>query len=281
VITRVAVIGIGRIGRSIALMAAMAGYEVLLVSRRGFEGYCDFKSYLDLEAAKRRINGDTSKLNELIHWTSNLEEVSAVDLVIESIVENYAEKKKIFWSLDRICKDKEILASNTSSLSVTELSKSLTRPDRFIGMHFFNPAHIMKLVEIIPQRNTSKETIDSCCKFSEALGKITIIAPDTPGFIVNRILFPMINEAICFKEQGLIASEEIDICLKFGANLPMGPLALADFIGLDTCLTILRRLYAETQNPAYKPPKLLENMVRNNELGRKTGIGFFKYKITC
>ena len=199
------------------------------------------------------------------------------DLVVEAAIENMKIKKEIFAELDNICKPETILASNTSSLSITEVASATSRPEKVIGMHFFNPAPVMKLVEIIRGMATSQETFDTVKELSLAIAKEPVEVAEAPGFVVNRILIPMINEASFILQEGIASVEDIDTAMKFGANHPMGPLALGDLIGLDVCLAIMDVLYNETGDTKYRASSTLRKYVRAGWLGRKTGRGFYNY----
>ena len=199
------------------------------------------------------------------------------DLVVEAAIENMKIKKEIFAELDKICKPETILASNTSSLSITEVASATSRPEKVIGMHFFNPAPVMKLVEIIRGMATSQETFDAVKELSLAIGKEPVEVAEAPGFVVNRILIPMINEASFILQEGIASVEDIDTAMKYGANHPMGPLALGDLIGLDVCLAIMDVLYNETGDTKYRASSTLRKYVRAGWLGRKTGRGFYNY----
>lgn len=280
-IKNVAVIGGGTMGNGIAHVFAMNNYNVNLVEIK--EEFFDraiatISKNLDRQVKKEIITEeqkqDTLKnINKII----GIENVpSTVDLVIEAIYENKEAKLSIFNKLETIVKKDSIFASNTSSISITELSTS-NRPDKFIGMHFMNPVPMMKLVEIIRGYSTSDETFQIIKSLSEKLGKVPVEVFDYPGFISNRVLMPMINEAIFALMEGVASAEDIDTVMKLGMNHPMGPLTLADFIGLDVCLAIMEVLYNGYNDSKYRPCPLLKKMVSANKLGRKSGEGFFKY----
>lgn len=199
------------------------------------------------------------------------------DLVIEAAVEEMHLKKEVFTELDKICGENTIFATNTSSLSITEIAACTSRPDRFIGMHFFNPAPVMKLIEVIKGQKTSDEVCNKIFDIATAMGKVPVMVNEAPGFVVNRILIPMVNEGIGILADGVASAEDIDNAMKLGANHPMGPLALGDLIGLDVCLAIMEVLYNEYGDDKYRPHPLLRKMVRAGLLGRKTGEGFYKY----
>ena len=213
-----------------------------------------------------------------ISFTTELESAKSADLVLEAIVENVNIKKTVFAELDAICPENTIFASNTSSISITEIASSTKRADRFIGMHFFNPANRMKLVEVIRGANTSDDTFNAIKSLSIEIMKEPVEVAEAPGFVVNRILIPMINEAIFVYAEGIASVEDIDKAMCLGANHPMGPLALADFIGLDVCLAIMDTLYSETHDSKYRACPLLRKMVRGGKLGKKTKAGFYKYE---
>ena len=197
------------------------------------------------------------------------------DLVIEAIPEQLEKKKELFIALDSVCKPECMFASNTSSLPISEMAGGISRP--IIGMHFFNPAPVMKLVEIVSSLNTPAKMAEKAAELAVRVGKTPVFVKESPGFVVNRILIPMINEAVCLYAEGVASAEDIDTAMKLGANHPMGPLALGDLIGLDVCLAIMETLFAETGDPKYRPHIFLKSMVRNGKLGRKTGEGFYKY----
>jgi 3-hydroxybutyryl-CoA dehydrogenase len=278
---KIFVIGAGTMGAGIVQAFAQKGYEVIVRDikdefvERGINGIN--KGLTKLVAKGKISEEDKEAVLSRITGTTDLSLAEDCDLVIEAAVENMEIKKSIFAELDGICKESTILASNTSSLSITEVASATKRPDKVIGMHFFNPAPVMKLVEIIRGMATSKETFDSIKELSVAIGKEPVEVAEAPGFVVNRILIPMINEASFILQEGIASVEDIDTAMKYGANHPMGPLALGDLIGLDVCLAIMDVLYNETGDTKYRASNLLRKYVRAGYLGRKTGRGFYNY----
>jgi len=281
-IKKVAVIGGGTMGNGIAHVFALNGFNVSLVDIK--QEYLDraianITKNLERQFTKEKISAEQkeSALSNL-HLIVGTENIAHdTDLVIEAVVENKNVKQSIFKELDSIVKKEAIFASNTSSISITEIG-SVCREDRFIGMHFMNPVPMMKLVEIIKGYSTSVETFEIIKELSIKLGKTPVEVNDYPGFISNRVLMPMINEAVFALYEGVASVEDIDTVMKLGMNHPMGPLTLADFIGLDVCLDILYVLYEGFNDPKYRPCPLLKNMVAAKKLGRKSGEGFFKYE---
>ena len=281
-IQNVTVIGAGTMGNGIAHVFAQNGFNVDLVDVKNEfieRGINTISKNLDRQIKKGILSEDDKK-NTLarINPVLGTENVSPdTDLVIEAIIENKDAKLQLFKQLEGIVKADSIFASNTSSISITELS-AVTRADKFIGMHFMNPVPVMKLVEIIRGYSTSDETYETIKELSLKLGKTPVEVNDYPGFISNRILMPMINEAIFALYEGVASAEDIDTVMKLGMAHPMGPLTLADFIGLDVCLAIMEVLYEGFNDPKYRPCPLLKKMVAANKLGRKTKEGFFKYE---
>ena len=227
----------------------------------------------------KKCDDEAKKAEILSHmsFTTELAAAADADLVVEAAIENLDIKKSIFAELDSLCKPETILASNTSSISITAIAAATKRADKFIGMHFFNPATVMKLVEVIRGTHTSDETYKTIAELAAAIGKEPVEVNEAPGFVVNKILVPMINEGIDLVYTGVASVEGVDTAMKLGANHPMGPLALGDLIGLDVCLAIMDTLYDETHDPKYRASLLLRKMVRAGKLGRKTGIGFYDY----
>lgn len=280
-IKKVMVIGAGQMGSGIAQVFAQAGYQVKLNDiKQEFvdDGIENMKNGLKRQVKKERM--EQKEVDELlgrITTSVSYNDVSDVDLVIEAATENEEIKLNIFKELDEKAPDHTILASNTSSLSITKIAGSTKRPDKVLGLHFFNPVPAMKLIELNIALMTSDETTDLMKEIGETLNKTVVLVKDSPGFVVNRILVPMINEAIFVVDSGVATVEEVDDAMKLGANHPMGPLQLADFIGLDTVLAIMETLYDGFSDTKYRPAPLLIKYVEAGLLGRKTGQGFYEY----
>ena len=278
---KIFVLGAGTMGAGIVQAFAQKGYEVIVRDikdefvERGLTG---INKNLSKLVSKGKMTEETKEdILSRISGTTDMNLAADCDLVVEAAIENMKIKKEIFAELDKICKPETILASNTSSLSITEVASATGRPEKVIGMHFFNPAPVMKLVEIIRGMATSQETFDAVKELSLAIGKEPVEVAEAPGFVVNRILIPMINEASFILQEGIASVEDIDTAMKFGANHPMGPLALGDLIGVDVCLAIMDVLYNETGDNKYRASSTLRKYVRAGWLGRKTGRGFYNY----
>lgn len=280
-IERLGVVGAGQMGSGIAQVAALAGLDVVVTdvdddaTQRGRAAVA--KSFARLVAKDKLSEDDVDAADARIRWRTSLDAQADRQFVVEAVSEDEVLKKSIFSRLDEICDAKTILASNTSSISITRLAAAVGQPERFIGMHFMNPVPLMKLVEVIRGMETSDVTYSTTVALAERLGKTTTVANDSPGFIANRILMPMINEAFFALLEGVAAAEDIDTTMKLGTNQPMGPLALADLIGLDTCLSIMGVLHQEMGDSKYRPCPLLRKYVAAGRLGRKSGSGVYDY----
>ncbi len=279
---KVGIVGAGQMGNGIAQVVAGKNIQVVLadVSSEALEkALATISKSCDRLIKKEKIsNADKESLLSKISCSTDMKDLADCDFVVEAATENVDLKLKIFSSLDKICKKEAILCSNTSSISITKIAASTGRPEQVCGMHFMNPVPLMKLVEGIKGLQTSSEVFAKTKSFAEHLGKVFVEANDMPGFVVNRILMPMINEAIYTLHEGIGSVEDIDAAMKLGTNQPMGPLTLADFIGLDTCLAIMEVLHEGLGDTKYRPCPLLVKYVEAGWLGRKSGRGFYNYE---
>ncbi|MFC1965330.1 3-hydroxyacyl-CoA dehydrogenase family protein [Chloroflexota bacterium] len=279
---KVGVVGCGTMGAGIAQVCAQAGYQAIIseVNEELLKrGLASINSLLTRNVEKGRLSQqDKNAILSRIQGTTNTRDFSDCDLVIEAAIENLDLKRKLFTDLDKICPEHAILATNTSCLSIIDMATVTSRPDKVLGLHFFNPVPIMKLLEIVKTIATSDETLETGKSFGETLDKAVVIAKDVPGFIVNRLLMPFILNAIRMLESGVATKEDIDTGINLGLNHPMGPLTLSDLIGLDILHFVSSAIYDEFKDPQYASPTLLKKMVTAGWLGRKTGKGFYEYK---
>jgi len=280
-INKIGLLGAGTMGQGIAWALAIAGKEVILYDIK--EDFCTravnniAKSLSKAEEKGSVAAGTKEAVVGKIKPTAKFDDLAGVDLIVECVFENIDIKKDLYTKLDALLKPEVIIATNTSSLSLTEIAAITKRADKVIGMHFFNPANVMKLIEVIPAIQTSQETVDTVIELAKAIGKKPIQVKEGPGFVVNRILIPGINEAAYILYEGLASGADIDTAMKLGAGWPMGPLALADLVGVDIALAVCNTLYAETGDPKYRPAPPLKQLVRAGWLGMKSKKGFFDY----
>lgn len=278
---KICIVGDGIMGGGIVQVVAQSGYEVLW---KGFNEETLGRALERLDKNLLRLldkevidKAEKNAISKRVTSTLNYEDCKDCDIVIEAINEDMGMKKEVLKTMDKICKSETILATNTSSLSITELASATNRPSKVIGMHFFNPVHAMKLVEVIKGQLTDEDVHNTIYSFAKKIGKVPTTINEAPGFVVNRLLIPLVNEGIAVFAEGVASRDEIDAAMKLGAGHPMGPLALGDLIGLDVCLAIMEILHSEFGDDKYRPHPLLRKMVRANLLGRKTKEGFYKY----
>ena len=281
-IRKVGVVGAGLMGGGIAQTCAQSGYETVVreVNQQLLEkGLARIQSNWDMLAGKGKMTqGQVDEYRSRLHGTVNMEDFADCDLVIEAVIENMEEKLRLFPALDKILKPDALILSNTSSLSVTQMGAVTKRPDKVCGLHFFNPAPVMKLVEIVRTISTSEETIETVRQFAISLGKTPVLAKDTAGFIVNFLLIPYLLAAIRMLENGQATREDIDTAMKLGCGYPMGPFTLLDYVGLDTTMWAAEAIYDEYKDPLYAPPPLLRRMVASGMYGKKSGKRFYEYQ---
>ena len=281
-IRKVGVVGCGLMGGGIAQTCAQSGYETIVseVNQQLLDkGVARIQSAWDMMASKGKLTqGQVDENRSRLHGTLSLEDFADCDLVIEAVIENMEEKVRLFPTLDRILKPDVFILSNTSSLNVTQMGAITKRPDKVCGLHFFNPAPVMKLVEVVRTISTSEETIETVKQFAISLGKTPVLAKDTAGFIVNFLLIPYLLAAIRMLENSMATRDDIDTAMKLGCGYPMGPFTLLDYVGLDTTLWAAEAIYEEYKDPLYAPPPLLRRMVISGMYGKKSGRGFYDYQ---
>ena len=280
-VTRIGVVGAGTMGRGIAQVCAASGFDVVMsdiATDAVAAGLSAIEKQLARAVEKERMSAaEKDAVLSRIETATGIEAMAGVDVCIEAATENPDVKLELFRDLESVCREDAILASNTSSISLTKIAGACARPERVIGMHFFNPVPLMKLVELIRAMQTSDATFEAAKALADRLGKTAVAVADSPGFVVNRMLVPMINEAVCVYSEGLASAEEIDLAMQLGLSHPIGPLRLADLIGIDVCLYVMDVMYREFSDSKYRPCPLLRKMVDAGRLGRKSGRGFFEY----
>jgi 3-hydroxybutyryl-CoA dehydrogenase len=280
-VKQLGIVGSGLMGSGVAEVAAKAGIEVILRSRTADSAgasYTGLQKSLARQVERGKLEASIAEdVAARVRTVTDLDELASCDLVLEAVVEDLPTKRELFGQLDRICAPATILASNTSTLPIIELAMATTRPERVCGLHFFNPAPVMSLVEVARALTTSDETMTEVKAFVEVCGKTGVLVKDQAGFVVNALLFPYLNNAVKLYDAGVASRDDIDAAMKGGCNFPMGPLELIDLVGLDTSLSILAALHQEFGDPNFAPALLLRRMVAANRLGRKNGVGFYEY----
>ena len=280
-VKRIGVVGAGTMGQGIAQVCAASGFDVVMSdvsAETAAAGLASIGKQLARAVEKERMSAaEKDALLSRIETTTGIEAMAGVDVCIEAATENPDVKLELFRALESVCREDAILASNTSSISLTKIAGACSRPERVIGMHFFNPVPLMKLVELIRALQTSDATFEAAQALADRLGKTAVAVADSPGFVVNRMLVPMINESVYALSEGLASAEEIDLAMQLGLSHPIGPLRLADLIGLDVCLDVMDVMYREFSDSKYRPCPLLRKMVDAGRLGRKSGCGFYEY----
>ena len=278
---KIAVLGAGAMGHGIAEVLAYSGFNVILkdIDQKFVDdGMRKIDAILQERVDKGKLTAEEKgKIMGRVHGTTTYDGFGDVDVVIEAIVEKMDVKKKVYQELDKVCPPKTIFASNTSALSISEMAASKNRPRKVVGMHFFNPAQIMKLVEVVPGMDTSTETVDAIVDLAERCRKLPVVVKESPGFLVNRLLTPVLLEAVRALDEGIAPARDIDLAMKAGAGFPMGPFELADMVGIDICLEVAETMYREFGDSRFAPPPRLRNMVKSGRLGRKSGRGFYEY----
>jgi 3-hydroxybutyryl-CoA dehydrogenase len=276
----VGIAGAGNMGMQLALLFASRGISAVIWNHKMQPGFAtDFNRLAIIQSRLGLVNKEQiGAITECIHYTNDIASMAGCDFIIEAVKEDKQVKSAVLKQIDSIATDAKVIATNTSMLSITELASFTEKPGRFLGVHFFNPPMSMKLVEVIKGELTSDESLAFVLQVLGEINKHPVVIPETPGFIVNRLLFPMINEAVFLLSEGIADAKTIDSCMRQGANHPMGPLELADLIGLDICLSILETLVEETGDGKYRPAPLLKKYVRAGKLGKKAGIGFYSYR---
>ncbi len=280
-IRKVGVVGCGLMGSGVSQVSAQSGYETTVreVNRELLDkGLAKIQKYLDKSIAKGKATAEQKEMvNKNLRGTTELEDLKDSDMIIEAVTEDMDVKNELFKELDKLCPERTVFASNTSSLKISEMAAPTSRPDRFVGLHFFNPVPVMKLVEVVRTPPTSDETFQTALDFVKSLEKTAVACKDTTGFVVNRLLVPYLLDAIRALEAGVASKEDIDNGMMLGCGYPMGPLTLLDFVGLDTTLSIANIMHDEFKQPQYAAPELLKKMVAEGKLGKKSGMGFYDY----